>query len=148
MVIISNGCKIFNLKLQIVGENSVFKVDQYASLRDVNVVIWEGQSVSIGKDCMLSYGVNIRTTDSHGIYDVITKQRINPSKSIIIGEHVWIGQNTTLLKGTSIGEHSVVGFGSTCTKDYPSNCIIAGSPAKVVKKDIDWDRELSDFLYQ
>jgi acetyltransferase-like isoleucine patch superfamily enzyme len=66
----------------------------------------------------------------------------NAVGDVIIGDHTWISQNVTLLKGANIGDHSVVGFGSVCSKPYPDNCIIAGVPGTVIKHNIDWDRIL------
>ena len=52
---------------------------------------------------------------------------------VIIGDHVWIGANSIILKGVSIGTGSTIAAGSVVTKDIPENCVAAGNPAKVVK---------------
>lgn len=68
-----------------------------------------------------------------------TGERMNHSKSIIVGEHVWLGNSVTVLKGAIIGDHSVVGIGSIVPGNtYPSNCVLGGNPAKVLKSKIDW----------
>lgn len=56
---------------------------------------------------------------------------------IIIGTNCWIGSNSRICKGVTIGDGSVVAANSVVTKDVPANCIVAGNPAKVVKTDID-----------
>lgn len=56
---------------------------------------------------------------------------------IIIGKNVWIGENARICKGVSIGEGAIVAANAVVTKDVPSNCVVAGNPAKVVKTDID-----------
>ena len=63
----------------------------------------------------------------------------NKPRDIRLGEHVWIGQNATILKGVSIGNNSIVAFGTVVTKDVPANAIVAGVPSKVVKTGITWD---------
>ena len=60
---------------------------------------------------------------------------------INIGDDVWIGQGASLLKGATIGSGSVLGYGSILTKQLESNTICSGAPAKVVKRNIIWDRQ-------
>lgn len=100
-----------------------------------------GRKISIGEDCMLSKGINISTTDSHSIIDVETGMRTNHAKDVVIGNHVWIGRNVTINKGVGIGPNSIIAGHSVVTKNIPSNCIAAGTPAKVVKYQVDWLRE-------
>lgn len=100
----------------------------------------EAVKVSIGKDCMLSDRIQIRAEDSHAIYDVETGQIVNVSKDVFIGEHVWLGYQSTILSGTRIKNGSVVGFGAVVKGSYPNNVVIAGVPAKVVRKNVAWER--------
>ena len=100
----------------------------------------EGASVTIGDDCMLASDVEIRTDDTHGIYDVITGLRTNQAKDVTIGEHVWIGKYVAILGGVSVGSGSVIGFRSIVTKDVPNNTIVAGSPAHVIRQNVAWER--------
>ena len=57
---------------------------------------------------MVSKDVSIRTGDSHSIIDLKTKKRINFGKDVVIGNHVWLGLNTSILKGVRIGNNSIV----------------------------------------
>jgi acetyltransferase-like isoleucine patch superfamily enzyme len=52
---------------------------------------------------------------------------------IVIGRNVWIGRNSIILPGVSIGDNSVVGAGSVVTKSFPANCVIGGNPAKLIR---------------
>lgn len=102
----------------------------------------EGTDIVLGDDCMLSANITIRTGDSHSVLDTITGKRINKSRSVIIGRHVWIGNTVLIFKGTTIDDNSIVAGGAVVTgKNCPKNCIIGGNPAKVIKEDIDWCSE-------
>lgn len=100
----------------------------------------EGVSLTIGNDCMLASRVQLRGDDSHTIFDVRTGQRANPSQNVVIGNHVWLADDVCILKGSRIGDGSVVGVGSIVTGTIPNNCVAVGSPARVVRRDIAWER--------
>jgi acetyltransferase-like isoleucine patch superfamily enzyme len=104
----------------------------------------ESTSVEIGDDCLFGSDIVIRTADGHPIYDAYTRERINHSKSIAIGNHVWIADRAIVLKGVTIGNASAIGAGGVVTKDIGSNCIAAGNPARVVKTGVTWELGLSD----
>lgn len=76
------------------------------------------------------------TSDGHPIYQ--NDKRINYEKDVIINNNVWIADNVTILKGVTINSDSVVGINSVVIKDIPSNCIVAGNPATVIKQNIVW----------
>lgn len=61
------------------------------------------------------------------------KGSIDRPRKITIGRNVWVGLNAIILKGTEIGDNSVVGAGAVVRGKFPANCVIAGNPAKVVK---------------
>lgn len=100
----------------------------------------EGRKIEISKDAMIASGVQIRSDDGHPIFDVKTGKRINLANDIFIDEHVWVGANATLLGGAEIGSGSVIGFGAIVKSRIPNNCIAAGIPARVIRKDIAWER--------
>ena len=90
---------------------------------------------------MFSKEITFRTGDSHSIVN-LEGQKINFSKDITIGNHVWVGNRVIITKGTRVCDNSVVGTGSTVSKKFEEpNIIIAGVPAKKVKENINWLRE-------
>lgn len=89
--------------------------------------------VYIGNHFAISWDVTLTDTDYHQIGNN------EYTKKIIIEDHVWIGCKSTILKGVTIGHHSVVAAGSVVTSDVPSRCIVAGSPARIIRENIeDW----------
>ena len=100
----------------------------------------ENSKIIIGEDCMFATNNQIRTDDAHPIYDVNTGERINITKDVILGDHVWIGYGVTLLGGAVVGSGSVLGAYALVNKSHPNNCLAVGTPAKTVKHDIFWER--------
>lgn len=106
----------------------------------------EGKKIEIGRGCMFSANIVIRVGDSHSILDNSTKQRINPSDDVSIGDNVWIGNQVCILKGTRISANSIVGTGAIVTKAFDeSNIAIAGNPARIIRSNIDWCAERISF---
>ncbi|OHD14696.1 MAG: hypothetical protein A2086_16810 [Spirochaetes bacterium GWD1_27_9] len=98
--------------------------------------------IEIGDDCMFSFNIDVRNGDSHSIIDLATNKRINYHKNVKIGNHVWIGYNSIILKGVEIEDGSIVAAGSVVTKSIPTNCVAGGNPAKIIKKNVTWNRDL------
>ena len=114
-----------------------FGPDNYFN-RPVTAILSEQKHLIVGADNLFSLNVWIRLADPHLLYDTKSRQRINPSKSVWIGDHVWIGQNVIILKGSRIGSGSVCGAMALVTGDVPSNSIVGGNPAKVIRSGIFW----------
>lgn len=104
-----------------------------------------GKGIIIGSDCMFSYDVEVFSGDGHSIMDVATCENINgfkssTNKSIILGDHIWVGFRSTILSKAIIGSGSIIGVGSVVNGKYSNNCTIAGNPARVIRSNICWNR--------
>jgi acetyltransferase-like isoleucine patch superfamily enzyme len=134
---IGKGCSFWaegnNIRIYV-GNHTTFTHKVHVNAQEDN------SQILIGDDCMFSNTIIIRTSDSHPIYNS-DNIRINPAKSINIGEHVWIAPNTKIMKGVTIGSGSIIGSDTIVTKDLPSNILAVGHPAKIVKTDVRWTRE-------
>lgn len=100
----------------------------------------EGTSVVIGDDVMLASENEIRADDGHAIFDVVTDRRVNRSKDISIGNHVWVAKRAALLGGARVADGSVIGFGALVTGQVPNNSVAAGVPARVIRRNVAWER--------
>lgn len=123
-----------------IGENCFIGYPLYMNLAS-NIHIGKNVSINPYFKCMsagkvyiedyaqIAMGVSI-ITNNHDFYDrpILTVQDTK------IGKNAWIGANAIILPGVSIGENAIVGAGSVVTKDVEANTIVAGNPAKVIRK--------------
>lgn len=98
--------------------------------------IYARTQITIGDKCIIGGNVKILDNDFHPADPIIREH--TPSASygtapVIIGRNVFIGCNSLILKGTSIGDNSVIGAGSVVSGTIPSNCMAAGNPVKIIK---------------
>ncbi|NYT79748.1 acyltransferase [Alcaligenaceae bacterium] len=100
----------------------------------------ERSHITIGDECMISSSNEIKTDDSHPIFDVTTGKRLNMPRDIVIGNHVWLARRAVVLGGSSIGDGSVIGYSAVAKGSIPNNCIAVGVPARVIKRNIAWER--------
>lgn len=92
---------------------------------------------------MFSAGIYVSTSDFHAVIDVNTLDRLNLAKDVTIGNHVWLANGVSVLKGSVIPDHVVVGKSSTVVgKLEEPNSVYVGVPAKKVRDGVDWKREV------
>ena len=92
--------------------------------------------VEIGSHTMIAPNVIIVDSDFHAQWPPdarFTSSTAKDDREVVIGKNVWIGMNTIVLKGSRIGDNSIIGAGSLVTGEIPSNVIAGGSPAKVLR---------------
>jgi acetyltransferase-like isoleucine patch superfamily enzyme len=80
--------------------------------------------------------VTIMDDDHHELLSDPAKAKT--FSTVTIKDHVWIGCNVTILKGTQIGNNCVVAAGSIVKGSFPDNVLLAGNPAKIIKQNINW----------
>lgn len=163
---IGNKCRFRNLTIEVYGKNNTIEIMDsvlvyekcYISIKGDNchcvigkkttigsasLFLEENETdITIGEDCMLGRNICLQTTDFHSILDASTGKRINYPESVEVGNHVWLGYGVTMGKGSSVADNSVVGEHSLVTKKHlqPNICLV-GIPAKIIKENINWNRE-------
>lgn len=137
------GENIYSYRMIVdVFNDNVFHIGKHNFInRNLHVIVSEGHHVFIGDHGNFSLNVYIRNADAHLIYDSISRKRINQTKSIFIGDHVWVGQDSLILKGTKIDSGSIIGAKSVISgKKIGCNSVWAGNPGKKIKDQIFWDQ--------
>lgn len=116
--------------------------EKFYSGFDLQISTAEGAGVTFGDDVLIANQCRIRADDSHPIYDGVSGERINPSRSIAVGDHVWIGQEVFVMPGSTIGSGCVIGARSVVTRSrpVPPHTLALGSPATVRREKINWVR--------
>lgn len=129
-------------QLVIKGRGQLIEVGHRTTARDVRILCQEGGHVKIGRDCLFSRQVEIRTTDSHALVSRETGERINMPGPVEIGDHVWMGLDVIVSKRVRIASDNIVGAKSFVSGQYTeSGTVIAGVPAKIVKRGVTWQRD-------
>jgi acetyltransferase-like isoleucine patch superfamily enzyme len=130
-----------------IGEKGSTVIGDFTLLN--GALIMAEERIEIGSHCLVSWNVGIADSDFHPLAPaqrLIDAKALAPfyqdrpprpkleTRPVSIGDNVWIGMHSLILKGVTIGENSVVAAGAIVTKSVPSNCVVAGNPAAVVKK--------------
>ena len=109
-----------------------------------NLTILDVAKVTIGDNVMFGPNVSLYTA-GHPLHPVARNSGYEYGLSIKIGNNTWLGGNVVVVGGVTIGENVVVAAGSVVTKDIPNNTLVAGNPARVIRKITD---EEIDYYYR
>ena len=162
--------EVFNLVLQIRGNDNVVRISENAAVRGLVVHIGNhvpahgvrfeigrnfsisrggifylfnsGSSLTFGDDCLLSYDTVIRCGDSpHLIFDRSTGDYLDLPQSIVIGNRVWIGEGVYLGKRAGLADDTIVAARSVVTKRFDEPFVaVGGNPARIIRRDVAWVR--------
>jgi len=118
----------------VVLQRATLDIGSNTGFSGVSIVCHD--SITIGEYCNFGGNVWIWDTDFHSLeWQVRRKTSAGPStKPIAIGNDVFVGANTIILKGVSIGDRSIIGAGSVVSKDIPADEVWAGNPARLTRK--------------
>ena len=146
------SCIQIGYKTLFKGEAMTFRHGGQITIGDYCFVgeqtkIWSAKKITIGNRVLISHNVNIHDQISHPLnsaerhedYKYIFENGFQPEldlkeKEVIIGDDVWIGCNVTILKGVTIGKGAIIGACTLITEDVPEFAVIAGNPARIIKK--------------
>lgn len=131
--------------LWLEDDSCALEIGEQSSFVDVHLAVTEpGRRIMIGSDCMFAYDIDVRTGDSHAIFDASSRKRINPAADVRIGDHVWVAAHSTILKGAAVESGSIVATGSIVTGRFSEpGIIVGGNPARTLRRDVIWSRNRS-----
>lgn len=121
-----------------------------------NCVILDVAKVEIGNNVFFAPNVAVYTA-GHPIHHEARNSLYEYGIPVKIGNNVWVGGNSVILPGVTIGDNTVIGAGSVVTKDIPANVIAAGNPCRIIReiteedkkyyyKDREFDKEAWDYI--
>lgn len=129
----------------------MIKIRNFMRLIVITIQHWifnQLYGMHIARNARISFGTKLDKTHPKGIY--VGEESYIASGAIVfthdfsrgihkdtyIGKRCFIGANAIIMCGVTIGDEVVVGSGAIVTKDVPSNCIVAGNPARIIKSNI------------
>ena len=95
--------------------------------------IHAGNRISIGNNTLIAWDCLIMDRDYHKL-----NSEVEQYAPVTIGNNVWIGCKSIILKGITIGDGAVVAAGSVVTRDVPSKALVGGNPARIIKEEVYW----------
>ena len=163
ILVVEAGAKIVDSRIAFKGDNSIvvirktrsdkinLRVDIFTdsfllidsglhATGTITISVAEHANLVIGKGCLFSRGCWVRNSDAHLIYDVETNKRLNLGRDMIIGDHVWVGQDVSIVKSPFVGSGAIIGMGSLVRSRVRSNAIYAGNPCSLQKEGVFWDK--------
>jgi acetyltransferase-like isoleucine patch superfamily enzyme len=136
------GCSLGNLFIHAMDRGEVIIGSRSGFNGSVRLLLHEPGRITIGEGCLFAGEVDVTISDMHSIVDVITGQRVNPARDVVLEDRIWVGQRVTILKGSHIGKGSIIGACSLVSGEVPPNCVAAGIPAKAIRTGVTWRHEL------
>ena len=127
-----HGCK-----LSVGGRGRLVVGDRFTISAESTIVA--NTKVEIGRNVLFSWDILLADTDFHNINDE-SGDVINPDTPVIIGDDVWIGCRSLILKGSQIPSGTIVAAGTTITStvQYGKNSIVGGNPVRALKENVNW----------
>lgn len=152
-ILIQKGCRFTDALFRLYNSkhtSSVLIHENCTFESDLELHANSGKKIVIGRDCMFSHDVDLWAGDGHSVFDTATGENVNsiydkqpPHKNeIVIGEHVWVSKGAFIMHGTAVGTGSIIGAKSVVKGQFPNNCTIGGNPAKLLRTNTAWSREM------
>ena len=128
-------------RILVKGNNQTVSIGEQTTFQSAYLLCNEGCDITIGRWCMFSRDIEIRTTDAHSVVEKSTGLRLNAPASVVIGDHVWVSVGVFISKGVQLAADTIVGAHAFVNGQFAEEgTMLAGAPARVVKRDVTWHR--------
>jgi tetrahydrodipicolinate N-acetyltransferase len=132
---VHGNAEICHGTLVLVSDNAHLEIGHKSYINFNSTVICYDHLI-IGSNCAISWNTNILDGNAHElVVDEVARPRTQP---VVLGDSVWIGAGAIILPGVIVGDGAVVAAGSIVTADVPSQTVVAGNPARVVREKVTW----------
>lgn len=143
---VGDGGKIILKGKTSISQGTVLRCDTNGTIEigenfycNCNCYFRSGSLIRFGEDCALGWNITMNTSDGHHVWH--NGKEVTMEAPILIGNHVWLASECSLLKNTAIPDHCVVTQKAVVTKHFEEqHCLIGGIPARVISHDIDWKK--------
>ncbi|NKC30379.1 acyltransferase [Falsiroseomonas selenitidurans] len=126
--------------ISVYGDGLLVTIGDRCDAKQVTIVARHA-GVTVGADSLFATGVEIRSSDIHGIRDRASSDLLNPPAPVHLGRHVWVAGRVFIGKGVTVPDGCVLGAGSVITRPFEEpDCVIAGNPARIIRRGIVWTR--------
>lgn len=143
LAILGEGARLTKCSIRLGSRGNCFSVGENTTWESGTASIMEDNIyLAIGRDCMFSTNIEMMTSDKHPIFDRSTGERLNKPGSIIIEDNVWLGRSVKIGKGVHLKHDCIIGQGSLVTKSTNPYCAYAGTPARLIRENVEWRRSL------
>mgnify|MGYP001373574183 CR=1 FL=1 len=146
LLFLGDSAGVSYIRAEVNNDNNVIYIGKRFSSNGSHFSVAGNCKILIGEDAMFANGIYLRTSDMHALIDLDTSKTLNSDSArggrIVVGPHVWIGQDAMLLKEVEVGYGSVIGARSVVSKSVPPKSLALGVPAKVTRNNISWTRQL------
>lgn len=123
------------VKLAVLGKSASIVIGDNVGLNGTSITA-RSRRILIGSGTMIAPNVTIVDSDFHALWPPESRlysPAIEDDQDVVIGQNVWIGMQSIILKGTTIGDGAVIGAGSVIRGEIPPNVLAAGVPARVIR---------------
>lgn len=137
-----------NTYIRIRSSKNKVVIEDNVTIVSAEIIMAGGQGLRIGENTLIGRNAIIRCEISHQLFDAGTKKVLKQKRDIAIGKHVWLGEECYLLSGAKIGNGAVMGARSLASGAIEANSVAVGAPAKVVKRNVIWAKDSSEFEFK
>lgn len=137
---VENGCILGAAYMYALAPGASIHISQGTAFNGItHITAHEPASIRVGRGCLFGPECSLTSSDVHKIFDLKKGTRLNPAGDIDLGDRVWVAARAVVFRGSIIGNDSVIGWASVVKGRFPNNVLLAGAPARIVRRGVRWE---------